>query len=165
VIVADAVQLVQPLAQDAGQVLTFDVTRDFPMLYVDSDMIIRVLINLMENAVKYTPEGGAIHLKATSDENNAYFTISDSGPGIPPDKKASIFDKFSRVKYQDAPKGVGLGLAFCRLAVEAHGGDIHVESEEGKGSDFIVRLPLVKAPTLSDDERKRKTTTRLATTA
>jgi len=165
VIVVDAVQLVQPLAQDAGQVLTFDVTRDFPMLYVDSDMIIRVLINLMENAVKYTPQGGSIHLKGTYDQHNAYFTISDSGPGIPADKKASIFDKFSRVKYQDAPKGVGLGLAFCRLAVEAHGGDIHVESELGKGSDFIVRLPLTTAPVLSDQDRKRKTTTRLATTA
>lgn len=165
VIAADAVQLVQPLAQDAGQVLTFDVTRDFPMLFVDSDMIIRVLINLMENAVKYTPEGGSIHLKGSWDEDNAYFTISDSGPGIPADKKDSIFDKFSRVKYQDAPKGVGLGLAFCRLAVEAHGGDIRVESEVGKGSDFIVRLPLIKAHGQPEEDRKRKTTTRLATTA
>ncbi len=165
VLVGDAVQLVQPLAQDAEQVLTFDVNRDFPLLHIDSDMMIRVLINLMENAVKYTPTGGSIHLKATYDETHATFTISDSGPGIPPDKKASIFEKFSRVNYQDAPKGVGLGLAFCRLAVEAHGGNIWVESELGKGSDFIVRLPITSIPALPPQADKRKTTTRLATTA
>jgi PAS domain S-box-containing protein len=144
VMVTDAVQLVQPLAAEAGQVLMFDVARDLPTAQLDSDMLMRVLVNLIENAVKYTPTEGSIHVNARLDDtgNHIIFKVSDSGPGIPPDMLGRIFEKFSRVKYQNAPKGVGLGLAFCRLAVEAHGGRIWVESEMGKGSDFIFQVPL-----------------------
>ena len=68
--------------------------------------------------------------------------IADSGPGIPVEFKDAIFQKFTRIKYENAPKGVGLGLAFCRLAVNAHGGKIWVESESGQGSKFIFTLPV-----------------------
>ncbi len=144
VMVTDAVQLVQPLAVEAGQVLTFDVARDLPIAQLDSDMLMRVLVNLIENAIKYTPTEGSIHVNVRLDDsaNQIIFKVSDSGPGIPQDMLGRIFEKFSRVKYQNAPKGVGLGLAFCRLAVEAHGGHIWVESELGKGSDFIFQVPL-----------------------
>lgn len=144
VLVTDAVQLVQPLAAEAEQLLMFDVARDIPVAHLDSDMVMRVLVNLIENAIKYTPTGGSIHVNARLDDTGQQiiFKVSDSGPGIPPDMTGRIFEKFSRVHYQNAPKGVGLGLAFCRLAVEAHGGRIWVESEMGKGSDFIFQLPL-----------------------
>jgi signal transduction histidine kinase len=95
----------------------------------------------MENAVKYTPMGGTITLSAAQDGSSIRISVSDSGPGIPKHLQKTIFDKFSRVKYKDAPKGVGLGLAFCRLAVEAHGGQIWVESEPGQGSSFLFTLP------------------------
>lgn len=142
VLLADAVQLVQPLALEANMRLKFDIQDDLPLVDADIDMIVRVVINLMENAIKYTPAGEIITLGAFQKETEVHIHVKDSGPGIPADMKNQIFDKFSRVKYNNAPKGVGLGLAFCRLAVQAHGGNIWVESEQGNGSDFIFTLPI-----------------------
>lgn len=141
-LLAEAAQLVQPLATEASQRLTFDLHHDLPLIQVDADMILRVVTNLMENAIKYSPEGGRITLGASLDDTNVIINVTDSGPGIPHHMQRQIFDKFSRVKYSDAPKGVGLGLAFCRLAVEAHGGRIWVESEPDNGSTFCFSLPL-----------------------
>jgi PAS domain S-box-containing protein len=141
-LLANAAELMQPLAAEANQRLTFNLKAELPFLKVDSDMILRVVTNLMENAIKYTPTGGLIKLSAEVIDNTVRISVSDTGPGIPPHMQRQIFDKFSRVKYQDVPKGVGLGLAFCRLAVEAHGGRIWVESEPGKGSNFLFSLPL-----------------------
>lgn len=142
VLLADATQLVQPLVLEAGQQLRFALQDALPMAVMDSDMMLRVVINLLENAVKYTPSGGVITLGAAVEGQEIRFSVADSGPGIPPEMQQTIFDKFNRVKYQNAPKGVGLGLAFCRLAVEAHGGRIWVESEPGQGATFIASLPL-----------------------
>jgi PAS domain S-box-containing protein len=144
VLLADAVQLVQPIATEAGQQILFEAGKDVPTVALDSDMIMRVIINLMENAVKYTPTAGSIRVTAHRDGDGLLFKVSDSGPGIPKEMLGRVFDKFSRVRHQGAPKGVGLGLAFCRLAVEAHGGKIWVESEPGHGSDFMFRLPIVE---------------------
>ncbi len=141
-LIADAVQLVQPLALEAQQRLIFAVNNDMPFVELDANMITRVITNLVENAIKYTPEGGTIRIKADPLEDEVRISVSDSGPGIPSHMHKRIFDKFSRVKYDDVPKGVGLGLAFCRLAVEAHKGHIWVESESGQGSKFCFALPL-----------------------
>lgn len=142
-VLANAAQLIQPLAVDANQRMAFDLGAELPFLTIDSDMIQRVVTNLLENAVKYTPDGGAILLSATVLDNGVRISVTDSGPGIPLIVQRQIFDKFSRVKYTDAPKGFGLGLAFCRLAVEAHGGQIWVESDPDKGgSTFNFTLPL-----------------------
>ncbi len=155
VFLTDAFQLVMPIAEHAGINVDFDISR-LPIVHVDVDMITRVVINLMENAIKYTPSGSRVTLKARQLEDAVQIIVSDTGPGIPADMLDSIFNKFSRVKYQDAPKGVGLGLAFCRLAVEAHGGKIRVESDGKSGSDFIFTLPLERVtdelPPLLDDE-------------
>ncbi len=140
-LLANAAQLVQPLAAESKQRLTFEMNDDLPFVTCDSDMILRVVTNLMENAVKYTPSGGIIKLGAAAVPEGVRISVTDSGPGIPKHMHRQIFDKFSRVKYKDAPKGLGLGLAFCRLAVEAHGGQIWVESEPGHGSAFIFTLP------------------------
>lgn len=142
VLLVDAVQLVQPLAADNQQRLRLDIPDDLPLVMVDSNMIVRVIINLLENAVKYTPDGGTITLKAQAKDALVQISISDSGPGIPRELKDRIFEKFNRVNHKNAPQGVGLGLAFCRLAVEAHGGTIWVESELGNGSEFIFTLPM-----------------------
>jgi two-component system, NtrC family, sensor histidine kinase KinB len=140
-LLASAAQLVQPLAAESDQRLTFELVDDLPAITCDADMILRVITNLMENAVKYTPMGGTIKLSAALLEDGVRVRVADSGPGIPAHMQRQIFDKFSRVKYHDAPKGVGLGLAFCRLAVEAHGGQIWVDSEPGQGSVFSFTIP------------------------
>lgn len=141
-LLASAAELVQPLAAESNQHLRFNIASDLPFIRVDQDMIQRVVINLMENAVKYSPSGGSITLGAAMYNGMVRISVADSGPGIPKHMQRQIFDKFSRVKYNDAPKGIGLGLAFCRLAVEAHGGQIWVESESGQGSVFYFTLPL-----------------------
>lgn len=142
-VLADAVQLVQPLALDMNQSIEFDVSDDLPIINIDNDMIMRVVINLIENATKYTPEGSDITVSAHRIEDMIQVKVSDSGPGIPKEAQPHIFGKFNRVRHQGAPKGIGLGLAFCRLAVDAHGGHIWVESEPGEGAHFIFTLPTV----------------------
>jgi K+-sensing histidine kinase KdpD len=141
-LLASAAELVQPLASESDQRLRFDIANDLPFIQMDADMIQRVIINLMENAVKYSPNGGEITLGAALRDNKVCISVKDTGPGIPKHMQHQIFDKFSRVKYTDVPKGVGLGLAFCRLAVEAHDGTIWVESDTGQGSTFLFALPL-----------------------
>lgn len=140
----NAVQLVQPIVTESQQTLKLQLADELPFVTCDQDMILRVVINLLENAVKYTPMGGRITLEVAQHSDGIRICIRDSGPGIPKHMQRQIFDKFSRVKYKDAPKGLGLGLAFCRLAVEAHGGQIWVESEPDQGSAFIFTLPLQK---------------------
>jgi two-component system sensor histidine kinase KdpD len=137
VVLADAAQLVQPLAADANHKLQFDLTENLPLVMMDSDMMIRVVTNLLENAIKYTPEGGVIKLRARLTDEGVHISVRDSGPGIPSEMRYQSFDKFSRVSTE--PQGVGLGQ-FCRLAVEAHGGESG-ESEPGRGAEFIFTLP------------------------
>ena len=145
----DAVQLVQPLAHEANQTLEMDISR-IPITMLDADMITRVVINLVENAIKYTPDGGTIYLTAKHDDHTMSVSVRDTGPGIPEEMLRQVFDKFSRVKHVGAPKGVGLGLAFCRLAIEAHDGKIWVESDGEHGSTFNFTLPLIAPPVETD---------------
>ncbi|NWF70092.1 MAG: GAF domain-containing protein [Chloroflexi bacterium] len=149
-LLAEAVQLVLPLATDAEQNIKFEPPKELVFVEVDGDMLIRVITNLIENAIKYTPSGGTIRVSATLMDGRAQVSVKDSGPGIPTHMQGRVFDKFSRVKYKDVPKGVGLGLAFCRLAVEAHGGRIWVESEPGNGADFLFTLPVLQNPAPED---------------
>jgi signal transduction histidine kinase len=145
----DAVEMEQPLAEESGQKICSEIATNLPPLQVDTDMIQRVVMNLLENAIKHTPGGGSITLSARALEDNVYISVRDTGPGIPRQFRDEIFDKFFRVKYSDAPNGVGLGLAFCRLAVEAHGGHIWVDSEPESGAVFTFTLPVVAAVTIS----------------
>lgn len=142
-IVAEAVDVIKPIANETGQTVQVDIAPNLPVVSADTDMIMRVAVNLLENATKYSPSDGDITISARLDVNgrDILFVVADSGPGIPEDMKTSIFDKFSRVSYKNAPRGVGLGLAFCKLAVSAHGGRIWVESEPGNGSKFCFSLP------------------------
>lgn len=142
-IIAEAVEVIKPIANETGQTIHVDIVPNLPVVSADTDMIMRVAVNLLENATKYSPSDGDITISARLDINgrDILFVVADSGPGIPEDMKTSIFDKFSRVNYKNAPRGVGLGLAFCKLAVSAHGGRIWVESEPGEGSKFCFSLP------------------------
>jgi signal transduction histidine kinase len=115
-----------------------------PPVLADSGMIERVLVNLVGNALKFTPSRGEVSVSIEVAEDTVCVRVQDSGPGILPQHRQRIFDKFARVQNQDGMGGIGLGLAFCRLAVEAHGGRIWVESTEGQGSTFAFTLPLLK---------------------
>lgn len=139
---AQAVEAMSMLSDEAGHHLELKVDAGLPPIYADSDMLVRVIINLIENAIKYTPQGGHILVQASQVSNHVQLTVSDSGPGIPGDMREQIFDKYVRVKETRGKSGLGLGLAFCRLAVQAHGGDIYVEDNTPHGARFVVSLPL-----------------------
>jgi signal transduction histidine kinase len=115
-----------------------------PNVVIDTEKIERVLANLLDNALKYTPDNEIIVLAADAEEDLIIVSITDAGPGIPVEERERIFERFAQVSSQrPARRGFGLGLTFCRLAVEAHGGHIWVEaSPGGQGSRFIFTLPL-----------------------
>ena len=109
----------------------------------DGDLLLRVIQNLLGNALKFTPSDGWIRLGIEPDENRVRVTVRDNGPGIPAEYRERIFEKFGQVEARanGQKRSTGLGLTFCKLAVEAHGGSIGVESEIGKGSTFWFMLP------------------------
>ena len=139
---SDAVDAVSPVADTKDQSISLTLPQESSPVLVDGDMIRRVLINLLENAVKYSPPGGEITLGADFDPGLAKIWVQDSGPGIPGAEKENIFDKFARLNPKGSQKGFGLGLAYCRLAIEGHGGRIWVESEPDQGARFCFTLPL-----------------------
>ncbi|MBN2304301.1 MAG: GAF domain-containing protein [Anaerolineae bacterium] len=143
-VIANALQQVRPSAEDKSIGMRFALADDLPMLYIDSDMIERVVINLLDNAIKYSFDHGIVTVSTATSGSEVYVRIKDTGPGVPPEAQATIFDKFARVKQRNMPHGVGLGLAFCKLAVDAHGGRIWVRSDQ-TGATFTFALP-VEAP-------------------
>jgi signal transduction histidine kinase len=107
-------------------------------------MIRRVITNLLDNASKFSPMNGQIQIDIHQDGDWIEVGVSDSGPGIPTEARDAIFNKFTRLKSERMPKGLGLGLAFCRLAVQSHGGKIWVEDAPEHGSRFVFTLPVAK---------------------
>ncbi|MEE8568330.1 MAG: GAF domain-containing protein [Anaerolineales bacterium] len=142
VLITEAVEEVHPTAEAKGHVIKFDLASNMPDVEMDVDMIRRVLINLVENAVKHTRGGGHITVAVREKDDHIIVGVKDSGKGIPPRDQQRIFEKFSRIGQESRLKGRGIGLAFCRLAIEAHGGRIWVESGEKKGSTFLFSLPI-----------------------
>jgi NtrC-family two-component system sensor histidine kinase KinB len=141
-LIHEAVELIQSTAESKKQTILENLPPKLSSVWVDVDMIRRVLINLLENAIKYTPQGSTISIGAVNKENWVVIWVQDNGPGIPPSERERIFDKFVRL-HQDTDRGFGLGLAYCRLAVDAHGGHIWVESEDGcPGASFKFTLPI-----------------------
>ena len=109
----------------------------------DRELIQRVLINLGANAIKFTPDDGSVTIRIRPADHHTEFSVADTGPGVPVADQSTIFEKFGQVAAHQDRKvySTGLGLTFCKLAVESHGGVIGLESEEGKGSRFWFRLP------------------------
>ncbi len=141
-LVLEAIDVIAPIASNKKQQIANELPGDLLPIMVDADMIRRVLINLLENAIKYTPPGGNIRVGGKSVESWVRLWVEDSGQGIPPAKREAIFDKFARLQDQNGPGGIGLGLAYCRLAVEGHGGRIWVEDALDGGSHFTFILPI-----------------------
>ncbi len=126
--------------------ISFEVVADddLPPVLIDVEKIDRVLSNLIDNALKYTPNDEAISIAAQAEADMIAVSVTDAGPGIPPAERERIFERFAQVSGdKTARRGFGLGLTFCRLTIEAHGGKIWVEAgPDGKGSRFIFTLPL-----------------------
>lgn len=129
-----------------GKMVSVEIPKSLPKVWADRDLMHRVLSNLLSNALKHTSKGAEIAIRAEAVENGAalLFSVKDNGEGIPEEYLEKIFEKFGQadLRKQSFRVGTGLGLTFCKLAVESHGGRIWVESELGTGSEFFVQIPL-----------------------
>jgi signal transduction histidine kinase len=125
--------------------LTLNFPPDLPPVWADPDQIRRVLTNLTDNAIKYSPKGGALVVTAVSYDGMVEVSVQDAGPGVAPEEREHIFARFAQVEAGGIrPRGFGLGLSYCKLAVEAHNGRIWVEpGPDGVGSRFVFTLPVV----------------------
>jgi two-component system sensor histidine kinase KdpD len=122
------------------------LARDLPLVQFDALLIERVLVNLLENASKYTPPGSRVVLSAEVVADQLKVSVSDNGPGLPVGREESLFQKFTRGDRESATPGVGLGLAICRAIVESHHGKIVGINRPGGGVTFWFMLPLGTPP-------------------
>lgn len=143
-LIGDAVELLQPLAATRRLALVTSTDPELPAVVADRERILQVFSNLGGNAIKFTPEGGLIEISASARDDGVEFSVRDTGPGIAAAALPHIFDRF----WQGTATGrssIGLGLAIVRGIVQAHGGEIHVESRPGHGSLFRFTLPLARS--------------------
>jgi len=142
-LVREALDEVSTSINGRNQIISSNIPADLPDIWIDHEMALRVLINLVENASKYSPTGGSIDVNLESRNEFIHFMIKDQGSGIPASELDHIFDKFTRIRGSQKVGGLGIGLAFCRLVVQGHGGKIWATSEEGNGSIFHFTFPIV----------------------
>jgi two-component system phosphate regulon sensor histidine kinase PhoR len=122
--------------------MTSDIPSDLPQVPADKDRLEQVMVNLIHNAIKFTPPGGSITISSQVEGNNLLTSITDTGVGVSTDDLPRIFERFYKADRARAGGGTGMGLAIAKHIVEAHDGRIWVESIEGKGSTFFFTLPL-----------------------
>ena len=144
---AEARAYIAPLAASAGVSLTYDAPQSPVMVEGDQKRLKQLLVNLLDNAIKYTAAGGGARLVLAVDDSCAVIEVTDTGRGIPASALPHVFERFYR---QTDPRdsrvtGFGLGLAITKWIVDAHGGSIEARSREGEGSSFVVRLPLAQS--------------------
>lgn len=141
-LVEEVLRAYRAQAEESGIVLEATVREPAPLGWGDRHRLVQVLTNLVENALRYTPPGGSVVLTAEvgGDGEGLLFTVADTGPGIRPEDQERLFDRFWQVSRKDK-RGAGLGLAIAKGIVEAHGGEIGVESAQGAGSTFWFSLP------------------------
>ncbi len=133
--------IAQAESQRGARTVTVEAPADLPQASVDAELVFRIFQNLIGNALKFTPADGTVKISLAVDNGQIRCVIADNGPGIPAEFHQRIFEKFGQVHADRQRLGTGLGLNFCKLAVEAHGGRIGLESEAGKGSRFWFSLP------------------------
>lgn len=142
-IAKELVDQMKVIAGDDDKNLSLEIPDDMPEISADKELIKRVITNLINNAIKFTlPKGSAVvKVLYNNSDKDFYVRVKDTGRGVPKQYLDRIFDKFVQVESKDVKPGRGLGLTFCKMTVEAHGGRIWVESEPGKGSLFTFTLP------------------------
>ena len=145
-IITQVIALTNPIIRDKLIQVVLSIREPLPKIMADKDKLMQVVINLISNAIKFTEEG-CIVCSARVAKENIIVSISDTGVGIRAEDKKYIFEKFSQVgdTLTNKPTGTGLGLAICKYIIEEHGGQIWVESEIGKGSDFSFSIPILNA--------------------
>lgn len=148
--VQEALERYRATAEDRSIELTGSVEPGLPAILADEARLFQVIDNLLTNALKFTPQGGSVRVIAAGDANGVRLSICDSGPGIPPEHLPRLFDRFWTTR-KDNPTGAGLGLAIARGIVEAHGGDLEVESTPGAGASFHVVLPVAQGGRAMED--------------
>jgi two-component system phosphate regulon sensor histidine kinase PhoR len=141
-VMTTVVQRMQAQADRAGVSLTVDASQQLPRIHGDRYRIEQVLVNLIHNAIKFTPAGGRITASGIISDGFMQFSVTDTGEGIPADDLNRIFERFYKADKARTGSGTGLGLAIAKHVVAAHGGNIWVESKEGKGSTFFFTIPL-----------------------
>ena len=125
--------------------LTYDMPQDLPSVFADEELIRQVITNLLDNAIKYTPNGGHITVSAFHrTTQKVQVTITDNGPGIPDSKQENIFERHFRLQRDEQTDGYGLGLSLCRKIIQAHYGQIWVDSRPKQGSSFHFTLPVYR---------------------
>jgi len=140
-IVDDVGGLFSTVAEDKGVDLQVTITSAPLLVQGDRSRLQRVVANLLDNAIKYTPEGGKVAIHAGAETEYILITIADTGIGIPPEEHRTIFNRFYRLDQSRSTPGCGLGLSLIQAVVKAHGGMVWVESEVGQGSVFTIKLP------------------------
>ena len=135
-----------------GREVTVNIPPGIPMLYADSVLIEQVLINLLENALRYTPEASPLQISVEITPFAVEVFVADRGPGIPKGMETKLFEKFYRVRQEAAQSGVGLGLAICRAIVEVHGGTIQAQNRASGGAIFSFMIPVEKQPPPMEQE-------------
>jgi signal transduction histidine kinase len=136
-----------PLAREKEIALEEQIPEDLPLLQADRAKLRRVLVNLVSNALKFTPRGGRVELRAHPEgPGSVRVSVADTGVGIAPEDLSDIFDKYAQARSRAtrSEKGTGLGLYITRQLVELHGGRIEVQSEVGKGSVFSFTIPIAR---------------------
>jgi two-component system, OmpR family, sensor histidine kinase KdpD len=131
--------------------LEVHLPRDLPLVHIDALLIERVLVNLLENASKYTPPGSTIRLAAEVVADKLSVSVSDNGPGLPLGREEAVFQKFTRGERESATPGVGLGLSICRAIVESHQGRIVATHRPGGGARFTFTVPLGHPPAAAEE--------------
>ncbi|MCB9423343.1 MAG: HAMP domain-containing histidine kinase [Ardenticatenaceae bacterium] len=168
-VLRETVASLQVLAQSNQQTLTLRLSSRLPIIEADESLLRRVMDNIIANALKFTPENGRIAVTALSDSSHLVIEVADSGPGVPPTYREHIFEKFSQVHTTER-RGVGLGLTFCKMVIEAHHGTIVVEDSELGGALFKITLPMhtdplfVEEPDTTDSRKKIRIRPSLYTT-
>ena len=145
-LVSNAVAHLEASFHDKGVELEMEIPPGTPQVQADSTRIEYVFANLLSNALKFTAPGGWVRVSAETEDDAVRFIVEDSGVGIPKEYLSRIFDRFFRVPREKQPRGAGLGLAIAKEIVEAHGGTITVQSQEGKGSRFSFTLKQAERP-------------------
>ncbi|MFB3881190.1 MAG: sensor histidine kinase [Armatimonadota bacterium] len=147
--------VIEPIAAERKLTLTVDLPPDLPQVKGDAERLRRVVMNLVGNAVRFTDEGGSVTVSARAGPEGRFLfvTVTDTGVGISPEEQRHVFDKFSRgAASGEGRESTGLGLYFCKLMVEAHGGKIGVESQPGEGARFTFTLPLAQPQPRAEGE-------------
>jgi signal transduction histidine kinase len=139
--------------------LAIEVQHALPLVHIDAARIRQVLVNLLSNALKFSPRGGIITIGASVESDAVKVWVADQGIGIPQEAIPSLFKKFFRVDNRDTKSigGTGLGLALVREIVKAHGGYVWVESQVGVGTTFFFTLPISESPTTTDATAQERT--------